>query len=103
MCNSKASEAKRMITGVMVLMMLATMLFSAFFIAEEADHDCTGEDCPICTLVEQCENTLRGFGGGILSQLSGVISVLFLLITAASLIVVLSQDTPVSRKVRLNN
>lgn len=35
------------------------MLFSVFFIALEAEHDCHGEDCAICAVLSLCENALR--------------------------------------------
>jgi len=33
---------------------LVIMLYSAFFVAVEADHDCVGEGCPICYQVDAC-------------------------------------------------
>lgn len=38
---------------------LVIMLYSAFFVAVEADHDCVGEGCPICYQVDACQNTLK--------------------------------------------
>lgn len=35
------------------------MAFSAFFIADEADHDCTGKDCPICAEIAVCVALLQ--------------------------------------------
>ena len=35
------------------------IIFSVTFIAVEAEHDCTGEDCPICFNVSLCAGTLR--------------------------------------------
>ena len=38
---------------------LVIMLYSAFFVAAEADHDCVGEGCLICYQVDACQNTLK--------------------------------------------
>ena len=103
MCNSKTANVKRIAAGIMGLMMFIAVLFSAFYIAAEADHDCCGEDCPICACIQQCENTLRGIGDGTAEQLSAVIPVMLIFLVAALPIAVLSQETLVSRKVRLNN
>ena len=48
---------------IVALCLAATVLFvtlcSAFFIAAEADHDCIGENCPICYQVNVCQNILK--------------------------------------------
>nr|MCR5719967.1 hypothetical protein [Lachnospiraceae bacterium] len=64
MRNSSTSKVSRITAGIMGLMMLVIVLFSSFYIAAEADHDCCGEDCPICDCIHRCENTLRGIGDG---------------------------------------
>ena len=103
MRNSNTSKCFRIAAGVIGLMMLVFVLFSAFYIAAEADHDCCGDDCPVCSCIRNCENTLRGIGEGAALQLSAVITVLFVLLIAAVLAAAIPQETPVSRKVRLNN
>ena len=40
---------------------LLVLLFSAAFIAAEADHDCAGENCPICAQIAVCQNILKTF------------------------------------------
>ena len=103
MRNSSTAKVLRITAGIMGLMMLFIVLFSAFYIAAETDHDCCGEDCPICACIHQCENTLRGFGDGTAVQSAVVAPVILILFAAAFIIAAVSQDTLVSRKVRLNN
>ncbi len=95
-------DARRITAGIIGLLMLVTMLFSAFYIAAEINHDCSGEDCPVCACIQQCENTLRGVGNGTPLPVS-VIGISLILLITACCPAVISQDTPVSRKVRLNN
>ena len=103
MRNPGASKVLRITAGIMGVMMLFIVLFSAFYIAAEADHDCCGEDCPICACIHQCENILRGIGDGAAVRCAAVAPVILILFAAAFVIAAFSQDTLVSRKVRLNN
>ncbi len=103
MRDSKGSAIIRITACIMGLMMLVIMLFSAFYIAAEADHECSGEDCPICACIQQCENTLRSIGDGISVSSSVIIPFLFVLLGAVLFVIAVSSDTLISRKVRLNN
>lgn len=103
MHGCRISKSERIAVCVMGIMMLFVVLFSSFFVAYEADHDCTGEDCPVCACIAQCENTLR--------QISVVMSFLITLVLPATVlfqsvclsVAFITQNTPVSSKVRLNN
>jgi hypothetical protein len=49
-------------TGL-VLGVCCVVLFSGFFIVSHADHDCRGDDCPLCLLargVPHCARPPRG-------------------------------------------
>ena len=100
---SDTSKSKRIISGFIAFLMLAVMLFSAFYIAAEADHDCTGHDCPICACIQQCENTLYQIGNGAAIQFSAVLPILFALLFVTVWTFSPRMETPVTRKVRLNN
>ena len=103
MCNSNTAKAGRILTGIISVMLLVIVLFSAFYISAEAEHDCTGEDCQVCAVIQQSENTLRGFADGMVLQLSAVVPVLFIILAAALFVTAFPQETLISRKVRLNN
>lgn len=96
-------NSNKIIAAIMGVMMLVVVLVSASYVAVEAVHDCTGEDCPICACINQCENTLRQVGGGVDFQADTVLPVFFILIMAVPAAVSLTAETPVSRKIRLNN
>ena len=97
------SNRIRITALIMAVMMLVVMLVSSFFIAAHADHDCTGGDCPICACIQQCENTIRGIGGGITAESAVIIPVLISLLIMSFGVPSFQWDTPVSAKVRLNN
>ncbi|ETP73650.1 hypothetical protein UYO_0287 [Lachnospiraceae bacterium JC7] len=99
----KMTGSKRIAAGIMGLMMLFVVLFSASFVALESVHDCTGEECPICACINQCENTLRQVGGGMDLQPDPVLPVFLTLIAVFPVVDSLTAETLVSRKIRLNN
>lgn len=74
-------KKKRIAASIIALMLLVFFLFFSFFIAVEADHDCEGEDCPICVCIQQCEEALHQMGNGIAFQAAIIIPAFFLLLT----------------------
>ena len=40
------------------VLLVFALLFSVFFIVSEADHNCIGEDCPICHQIQTCQKLL---------------------------------------------
>ena len=103
MCNSMNENIKRITAGILGIMMLFVVMFSAFFLAAEVDHDCSGEDCPICACIEQCEQTLHSFAGGKVFLLIALLPLLLLVLFTADYSPVILRDTPISRKIRLNH
>ncbi len=103
MSRSYTTKYKRIAAGIAGMLMLLIMLFSAFYIVSEADHDCTGEDCPVCACIRECENTLRQPGDGSEAHLAATVPVFFLFVSALLSESDPASETPVSRKVRLNN
>lgn len=95
-------EQKNLAFSIYVTVVVVA-LFSVLFIVKEANHDCTGKDCPVCACIRQAKQALKQLGTGdtdkilTLPCLASVITVSFfaaLLIPCPSLI---------SQKVRLNN
>lgn len=52
-------KKRRGVSLLLAAAVLAVMLASVFYLAAEADHDCTGQDCPVCAQIGACENTLK--------------------------------------------
>lgn len=48
-------------SAALALFLALSLLFSALFLLFEADHDCTGTDCPVCSVLTLCRETLAGF------------------------------------------
>ena len=49
-------------TRLLAAVLAVVMLSSAIYIAVEADHDCSGEDCAVCHQIGICENLLKSLG-----------------------------------------
>ncbi len=88
---------------ILSVLMLSVMMFSAFYVTAEANHDCCGEDCPICVHIEQCESMLRGAGEG--TFLLGL--AVFLAVLSSEVFAPTGSDSslfnPITSKVRMNN
>ena len=52
-------KARRIAAVIFAALLLLAMLCSAAFIAAEADHDCVGENCPVCYQISVCENAFK--------------------------------------------
>ena len=52
----------RFMVRLLAVVLAVVMLSSAVYIAVEADHDCSGDDCAICRQISICENLLKTLG-----------------------------------------
>ncbi len=95
---------KRVGALILCIGMALVLAVSAAFIIHEADHDCSGEDCPVCRMIAVNINLLRTLGLAVIAFLS-----LFFLISGRpvhnwkSRYACCFSGTPVSWKVRLND
>ncbi len=103
MKKAYSDNTRRITAAIMVIMVIFITLFSAFYIIMEANHECTGHDCPICVLIAQCEIALHQNGDGMSLQIYECISVFFILISTILYELFFRQETPVTMKVRMDN
>ena len=87
----------------MGLVMLYALLFSIVYTAHESIHDCTGEECPVCFVLEQCEAVFSSAGLGVVRHAAFVFAFIIYLVFAVRSLFVMCSETPVTRKVQLNN
>jgi hypothetical protein len=43
------------------IILCGAVIFSGYFIISEIDHDCCGEDCPVCLQIEIAHRALEAF------------------------------------------
>lgn len=53
------TKNKRIYAYLAALLVTAVLLLSGLFIVTYAQHDCTGEDCPVCAELQVCAATIR--------------------------------------------
>ena len=94
---------RRMFAGIIAAMMLFTVLFSYFYIASEVNHDCIGENCPICESIQICENTVKKIGSGLITIAVLLFSFVHVYFPKFIYNSDISFDTPISLKIRMNN
>ncbi|MBQ4463359.1 MAG: hypothetical protein II915_02985 [Eubacterium sp.] len=64
MAHSFLKSNMRKISLLTCVILVTITLFSHFYLAMEAGHDCGGEeDCPICACMTICEGVLHQVGG----------------------------------------
>ena len=99
----KSSVTKKITAAIIAMMVVFIVFLSAFCLGHEAGHDCSGEDCPICDIMRQCENALRGLSEGIADPAVVMLPAVLALFVAVLFVSFISSETLVSRKIRLNN
>ena len=91
---------------IALMLAVATMsliVLSVVYVVKEANHDCTGENCPICVQIEQCLNNFRTLGTG--TEIQGEIFVVekFFELTIFLYVCLIVPFTLTKQKVRLDN
>ena len=88
---------------LLCLAILFALVFSVFYVAVEADHDCVGEDCAVCQQVARCESLLRIalplFASALFALAGNMFSALCLYTSAETA----NKRTPVALKVKLSD
>ncbi len=97
------SKIQKVTACSMIFMLLLVVLFSTFYIAAENNHDCTGDDCPICICIRQCEAVLHQLGDGAAHQAILILPVFPLLFSIVFFSYTFTRETLVSMKIRLNH
>ena len=101
--NGNKNTIRKMIVAYVAFAMLFVVLFSAVFVTVEAFHDCDGDSCPICNLIQQCENNLNQLGDGSTPIYLAFLAVLLVAAVLSLEENVLVYSTPVSSMVRMND
>ena len=103
MTNSVYSRAQQRRAAGLCAAMVLVLLASLLFITHEANHDCSGRDCPICACIRQAENHVKQLGTGTAALPAALPVVLLLAALLCMRPCALPCENPVSQKVRLNN
>ncbi|MBQ3356791.1 MAG: hypothetical protein IJG45_06725 [Oscillospiraceae bacterium] len=97
------AKQRRLAAAILAVFVLVAVMTSLFIMAHEVDHDCTGEDCPVCAVIALCRNALKVLCGTLIAA-----ALLFacLRFTAPILLPIRVSSyskTPITLKVKLLN
>ena len=96
-------DMKKHIALLTAGVLLFLVLFAVFFEAFETEHDCSGEDCPVCAFLIQCENMIRTAG----SCVPAAVCLYLAVMLAGTAVLLHFYEVPavtlVTSKVRLND
>lgn len=102
MLNSNTSN--RIIAMVALVATLFLMLFSSFYITEHASHHCDDSaHCPVCTMMVQCERSLKTLGTGLAVAVVALVSFVLLTDISQGYSFQSVQTTLISQKVRMDS
>ena len=59
------AHSRRVLSGLCAAFVLATLAFSSVFVTVEADHDCHGQDCPVCQEMQACVANFQLLGSAL--------------------------------------
>ena len=94
----------RRITVIIITALIAlAMLSSAAFIAAEANHDCTGEDCAVCCAISACVNIFKSLTAAFTAVAAGVCVFFGFGAALKTCGEIYTPATPVSLKTKLLN
>ena len=61
-------RTRRLLAAVGAAFLLGFQVISAAYIVHEADHECCGEECPVCVQLHQCAANFQLTGSGLPSD-----------------------------------
>ncbi len=99
----KRKDLNRLKALFLCVIFVLSLIFSAAFIVKEADHDCSGERCEICQLIDLCFEKLNKY---IPLVIASAMILTLLRYFENDLVGILNSHilkTPVLLKTRLNN
>ena len=96
-------KSKRITAWIALIAVVCVMLFSVTYISQHVDHECTGAECPVCAVMEQCSNNIKNIGSIIVT----IAVVFFLCLSIKKSVQFVSAVCPdyslISQKIRMNN
>lgn len=96
-------KSKRITAWIAMAAVVLVMLFSVIYISKHADHECTGAECPVCAVMEQCGSNIKTIGTFVAVAVAVFFLDLFIQKSVQYVIPVYSFYSLISQKVRMNN
>lgn len=97
------AKRNRVYAALLAAIFVLVVLSSSIFIIEHADHDCTGEDCPICEQLFACAQNLKRLTNAAAAVVVAVALVILPRAVIRRLAAVYVFGSPIALKVKLSN
>lgn len=94
---------KSIMAFVLCICLIAMLSLSYLYIFTHNNHNCTGRDCPVCEQIHIAEHIIEQIRNAINIVAVFYTAVFFLCHCIEMTYILLEKDSPVKRKVRLNN
>ena len=95
-------KAKRITAWVVMVATVLVILFSTYYLVEHSYHNCTGNECPICMVMEQCSNNLKTMSTDFVFACTSLF-ILTSLLKEVHYELNIFNNSLISQKVRMNN
>lgn len=92
---------KRFIAVTFAFMLFFVMLLSTVYIVAESEHDCIGDNCPVCSQILQCETALNTISSAAGAAAAAAVFAYILMTGTVKVISQKPASTLISLKVQL--
>ena len=86
----------------LALLLLASLCLSAFFLHADFDHDCSGEDCPVCAVIQIARTNFQNLNSAPQISIQNE-RISFVALSLFAVNAILVSKTPITEKTKLNN
>lgn len=97
------AKRERIAAAVLAALAVLVMLSSACFVITHAEHDCAGEDCPVCEQLCACVKSFQRFTITVLVAAAAVALTCACDIRLGGKACAFAPSTPILLKVKLSN
>ena len=97
-------KKNRFLAVVITAVIVFVLGFSFSYIAQNEIHKCTGENCPVCIELHECEAVINNIGGAVFGSMAMLCAVGFVVIMASRSYKSIEKScTLISMKVKLSD
>lgn len=96
-------KTKQIVAVILFFSFVIVSFFSEFYIIKESNHECSGERCSVCSIINKVKHSLEQIltGGSALFVFVNKFIILLTVLFLAQFVFL--YTTPVAQKVRMNN
>ena len=103
MTERNTSVSRRLLTALMTVVLVMSVFVSLAYLIEEADHECSGNDCPVCRTISICRRNIHS-----IIAVASAVAVLILAVHTVlqSYSICIAENSGFSlieQKIRMNN